>query len=461
MSTPLARPGFRGLVVSEAVSAVGDWTATVGLMVLALDLTGSSTAVAGILILRLAPSAVAGPLATRLVARWSRRKVLLTMHLARAGIVALIPVVQGVWWLYVWAFALEVCSLVFLPARDSLVPDLATDEELPLANALLLGSSYGTIPIGAALFGITVSATDAAGLGGRLAAGIPFWVDAATFLVAFAIVGRITELRAGADEPAVAETGGRLRDAFAIPLVARVLPAAGAASLGIGALFSLGIVFVRDVLDASDAQFGVLIALFGLGAVGGLGVLQTLRGSRFAVMRAAIALQGIVVVSMSAAPGVGLTFLGAAAFGGCAAAALAAGMSVLQGELGERDRVLAFIGFHVAFRWGLSFAALAAGVADDLLAQVRLPAVGAVPATRVVLFGAGLAVLAGALLARAPRADAMPTPGVGGVDPARTSAAAVGPEPQRPPDPMRSRRHGVRRVHGAGRSPRRERRSGA
>jgi predicted MFS family arabinose efflux permease len=402
----LARRGFRLLVGSETISAVGDWMATVGLMVLALDLTGSSTAVAGVLILRLAPSAIAGPLAARLVSRWSRRKVLLTMHLARAGVVALVPVVRGVWWIYLWAFALEVCSLVFLPARDSLIPDLADDDELPMANALVLGSSYGTIPLGAALFGLTAAATSVTGLGGRLATGIPFWVDAATFLVAFALVGRIAELgdRSGAPAATDAPGGGSLRDAFGIPLVAQVLPAALAASVGIGALFSLGVVFVRDVLGASTAQFGVLIALFGLGAVAGLVVLQRLTASRFAVLRGGVAAQGMVVALMSASPGVGLTFLGAAAFGGCAATALAAGMSYLQAELDERDRVLAFIGFHVTIRGGLSVAAMAAGVADDLLAKVQLPGVGAVPATRVVLFGAGLAVIGGALLARASEA---------------------------------------------------------
>jgi predicted MFS family arabinose efflux permease len=400
VSRVLGRRGFRLLVGSEAISAVGDWMATVGLMVLALDLTGSSTAVAGVLILRLAPSVVAGQLATGLVARWSRRRVLLTMHLVRVGLVALIPLVRGVWWIYVLAFLLEMCSLVFLPARDSLVPDLADEDELPLANALLLGSSYGTIPLGAALFGLAAAATSAGGLGGRLATGIPFWVDAATFLVAFVLVGRITELGDGSAPPPPEGAPVALRDPFGLPLVAQVLPAALAASLGIGALFSLGVVFVQDVLDASEAQFGVLIALFGIGALAGLVVLQRLRAAPFAVLRGGVAGQGMVVTLMSMAPGIGPTFVGAVAFGGCAAAALAAGMSFLQAELDGRDRVLAFIAFHLVIRCGLSLAAVAAGVADDLLAKVHLPAIGAVPATRVVLAGAGLMVIAGAWLAR-------------------------------------------------------------
>ena len=61
------------------------------------------------------------------------------------------------------------------------------------------------------------------------------------------------------------------RQAFRIPLVATVMPACGHRAL-LGALFSLGIVFVRT-LSASDAEFGVLCALFGVGAALGLGVL--------------------------------------------------------------------------------------------------------------------------------------------------------------------------------------------
>ena len=50
-------------------------------------------------------------------------------------------------------------------------------------------------------------------------------------------------------------------------------PAALVTALGLGTLFSMGVVFVQDVLGASTFQFGVLVALFGVGAAGGLGVL--------------------------------------------------------------------------------------------------------------------------------------------------------------------------------------------
>src|SRR6266536_726252 len=63
------RPGrvYRDLVIGQAVSSFGDWMGTVALMALVLDLTGSATAVGGILVLRLLPAGFAGPIAAGLV----------------------------------------------------------------------------------------------------------------------------------------------------------------------------------------------------------------------------------------------------------------------------------------------------------------------------------------------------------------------------------------------------------
>src|SRR5690242_11433722 len=116
-------------------------------MALVLDITGSSTAVAGVLVLRLAPVTVAGPLTTRVVRRWHRKRTMMAMDAARVAIVVMIPLVHALWWVYVWTFLLEVAGLVFLPARDAAIPDLAGDEDLELANGLALASSYGTIPV--------------------------------------------------------------------------------------------------------------------------------------------------------------------------------------------------------------------------------------------------------------------------------------------------------------------------
>lgn len=398
----LARRGYRDLLAGQTVSGLGDWMAMVALMALVLDITGSSTAVGAVLVLRLTPTVLAGPLATRLVARWDARRTMMAMDAARAGIVVLIPFVGAIWWVYLWAFLLEVGGLVFLPARDAAIPRLTGDGDLSLANGLILGSSYGTIPLGAGAFGAVFAFS-----GGRPGAGSPgmiavFVFDAVTFLVSMALVAQLAELQgfseahegAGGDE----EQPAGFFEAFRLPLVRAIAPAATVAALGIGALFSLGIVFVRNVLGASNLQFGVLVALFGVGAAAGLGILHLsgLRG--VVVVGAAVAVQGAVIALMSLAPNVALTFLGAVGFGAATAMALTAAMDVLQERVDEDERVAAFAAFHVLIRGGLALAAIAAGAAADVLHTVRLPGLGRLPGVRAVLLLSGVTVVVGAAL---------------------------------------------------------------
>jgi predicted MFS family arabinose efflux permease len=391
------RPAYRALLTGQSISAIGDWMATVAFMVLVLEVTGSPLAVGGILTLRLLPAAIGGPLAARAAYRWDRRRTMLAMDAVRAAMVAVVPFVRAVWWIYLWAFLLEVASLVFLPARDASIPDLVDDDQLPLANGLVLGSSYGSIPIGAAAFA-AVAALPFADIAGRPLA-LVFWVDAVTFLVSFAFLSRLTSL---GSPPAVAgEEHVGLRGAFAIPLVRAVLPAAAAVALGLGALFSLGIVFVRDVLDAGDVGFGLLIALFGVGAVGGVGVLQRQQAiDSLVTTRLGVAAIGVIVTLFSLAPELWVAFLGAIAFGGAASYTLASAMSVVQSRLDGHDRIIAFAAFHVVIRVALGLAAVGAGIAGDLLGAVHWPLVGRLEPSRMVLMCSGLLVFLSAALVR-------------------------------------------------------------
>lgn len=404
----LARRGFRSLLIGQGISALGDWMVTVALMVIVLDLTGSSTAVGGMLVLRLLPAMVAGPLATRLAHRWPRRRTMLAADIARAAVVLAIPLVVAAWWVYLWAFVLEVLGLVFLPARDASVPDLAGEEDLPLANGLVLASSYGTIPLGAAAFA-GLAALGGHRSGGGLLADRPyllvFAADAVTFLVSYGFIRTLREL----DEPVGREStpglarpvGGRFRDALGLPLVRGILAPVAAVALGVGTLFSVGIVFVREVLGASETQFGALIVLFGAGALLGLG-LHRLAGERGGVgtVRLTVIGQGATVAVIALAPALAFAYLGAAAFGLFTSATLVGGMSLLQSRLSGEALVAAFAVFHVLIRAGLSLAALGAGLAVDLAQAVRLPLLGRLGPARLVLLAAGALVLAASATVR-------------------------------------------------------------
>ncbi len=401
MKELLGQGSFRRLLVGQTVSALGDWMATVALMVLVLELTGSATAVGGVLVLRLLPAAVGAPLAARAAERSERRRTMLAMDAARAGMVVLVPLVSAIWWIYIWAFLVEVASIVFLPARDSAVPELVGHGDLGTANALVLGTSYGTIPLGAGLFGLASLTSDALGWKGRTVYVVVFAVDAATYLVSYAAIRGIPTL--GVDQAAQAMGGGErhgFRDALRVPLVRTVLPAAATVTLGIGALFSVGVTFVEKVLRASPTEFGVLIALFGVGAALGLAAHRWGRVDRLQQVRVGLLLVGALMAAMSLVAELWIAFLAAVGFGAAGSGTLVAAMALTQERTEGRERDLAFTAFHVVLRAGLALSAIAAGAAVDLVGSVRWPLVGHLPPARVVLLSAGVLVVLSALSVR-------------------------------------------------------------
>ena len=402
------RVDFRRLLIGQGASALGDWMGTFALMALVNHLSDSATAVGGILAFRLIPAALGGTLAAKLVNRWDRRRTMITMDLLRAGMIAVVPFVQELWWVYLWAFALEAPSVVFLASRDSAIPDLVDESDLPLANAAMMGSSYGNIPIGAGLFAAFAALPLNDGWLGSHPYALVFWIDALTFFVSAYFIARALGLKGrGApvgevsDSPAFSEgdisvSPSRFRDAWSVPLVRRILPATAAAAVGLGALFSLGIKLVQEELKASDIEFGVLIALFGAGA--GIGLALTHKSQHVDLLvltRRGALIMGALVALMSQSPTVWLTFLGAVGFGAGATVALTSGMSALQVRIPqEEERVLAFSAFHVVIRIGLGAAALGAGAIGDGLNGAGLPG------TRSVLLASGLLVLASAATVR-------------------------------------------------------------
>ena len=393
------RGPLRDLLIGQAISSLGDWMGTVALMALVLQITDSATAVGGVLVLRLAPTVVAGPLAARLVTRWSRRRIMLSMDAVRIPAVALLPWVTSLWWIYLWAFVVELAGMVFLPARDASIPDLVEgDDDLAMANGLVLGTSYGMIPVGAGFFALVaaIGGSD----GGVEVARLVFAVDALTFAASFVAISRLPEL--GTSAPAADGEGGRFLDALRLPIVRRLAPMAAVVAFGLGALFSLGIVWVREVLGATETEFGLLVACFGVGAGGGLLVLRRIRRRDLRTVTTALVIQGGVIATMSLAPTIGFALLGALAFGGLSALVLALAMELLQDALGDRERVLAFTVFHVVIRGGLALAAVGAGVADDLLDEVTWPLVGHLASTQVVLLSSGLLVVLVASVAGRP-----------------------------------------------------------
>ena len=95
---------FRLLFLGQTISQLGDWFNAVAVYALLLDLTGSATAVALMLITQYLPVAVVGPLAGVVVDRVNRRRLMIVADVVRGVLILGLLLVRSagtVWIAYV------------------------------------------------------------------------------------------------------------------------------------------------------------------------------------------------------------------------------------------------------------------------------------------------------------------------------------------------------------------------
>jgi MFS family permease len=130
---------FRLLWFAQIVSEQGDWMYMVAVYSLLLEFTGSAKYVAFAFVLQVLPQFFVAPTAGVLNDRISRKKVMIFADWSRAAIVLSMLLVRNpqlVWLLYILLFLETVFWAVFEPARSAVIPNIATERELVVANTL-------------------------------------------------------------------------------------------------------------------------------------------------------------------------------------------------------------------------------------------------------------------------------------------------------------------------------------
>ncbi|MDQ7992919.1 MAG: MFS transporter, partial [Propionicimonas sp.] len=130
MLSVLGNRVYRRLFTAQVVALAGTGLATVALGLVAYDLDPERAG--GVLGTALAIKMVAyvlvAPLATAALARWPRRRVLVSADLLRLVVALTLPFVAAVWQVYLLVFLLQAASATFTPIFQSVIPDVLTDE---------------------------------------------------------------------------------------------------------------------------------------------------------------------------------------------------------------------------------------------------------------------------------------------------------------------------------------------
>jgi MFS family permease len=151
---------FRLLFIGQAVSQLGDWFNSVAVYALLLDLTGSATAVAMMMIVQFLPVTIVGPVAGVVIDRVDRRKLMIAADVVRGVLILGLLFVRRadqVWIAYL-VMALTVCASAFFePARTATIPNVTSAEELLPANALSSALWSAMLAAGASIGGLVTA----------------------------------------------------------------------------------------------------------------------------------------------------------------------------------------------------------------------------------------------------------------------------------------------------------------
>ncbi len=151
---------FRLIWLAQLVSTAGSSLTDLAAGIWVYRETNSALAVGLTLMATAVPSLVVGLLAGVYVDRHDRRKIMIWTCLIQSVIVGFIAVtvqMDSIVGLYVLILLNAGVKQFFDPAYDSLIPEMATDEELNAANAFLSIASFGSTAIGFAGAGLLAS----------------------------------------------------------------------------------------------------------------------------------------------------------------------------------------------------------------------------------------------------------------------------------------------------------------
>ncbi len=153
-------PVFRRMWAAITFSSLGDWLGLLANTALAQQLTHQQSriaqgfAISGVILVRLAPDLLFGPIAAALADKLDRRKLAIIGDVAAGLLYASIAIGYNLVWLYVAQFLIEAAGLFTQPAKQVIWVAIVPKRLLATANQVSLISVYGTVPIASGIFAL-------------------------------------------------------------------------------------------------------------------------------------------------------------------------------------------------------------------------------------------------------------------------------------------------------------------
>ncbi len=257
--------GFTLLWLGQLISTMGSALTSLAASILVFRLTHSALSVGLMLMATALPSLFVGLVAGVFVDRYDRRTIMIVSDLLRAGLVALIPflISHNVAWLYIIILLESAVGQFFNPAQESILPEVASEEELASANSLMVISSFGSTAIGFAASGLIAAA---------YSIDLAFYIDALTFLfsVFCVLLVRIPTIKIE-DHTSVKAVIQNLKSGldflFGTPILHSLFLSMVPVFIAFGLWNSLLLPFALRALKANEFQYGLQEGITSIGFV--------------------------------------------------------------------------------------------------------------------------------------------------------------------------------------------------
>lgn len=258
---------FSLLWLGQLISTMGSALTSLAASILVYRQTGSALSVGLMLMATAAPSLLVGLFAGVFVDRFDRKRIMIAADLLRALLVLLIPflVPVNIAWLYILIMLTSVVGQFFDPAHESILPEIASDQELASANSMMAISSFGSTAIGFAASGLIAARADIRWV---------FYIDAFSFMISAFCILMVKINRQEAVEtinPSVIVRNLKSGMSFLVetPALRSLFQVLIPVLIGFGLSNALLLPFAERALGASEFEYGIQEGMTSLGFVAG------------------------------------------------------------------------------------------------------------------------------------------------------------------------------------------------
>ena len=415
--TLLKNRNFRRLFLAQSVSSLGDWIGVIAIATLAYNLN-KNTGVGAVMTARVLPGFLVGPVAGVFADRWDRRRMMVVADLTRAAVIFSLPFVPNLFYLIAASMVLESLTLMWGPAKDATLPHVVPPSQLMHANSLNLLAVYGPWPLASVVYAFM--STFGAWLGRSVPAlegleenpeALALWLNSLTFVFSALMIWTlsIASSRRRAGRLDLGDVKRDLMEGLRFVVehkqVRPWLLGIAFTFTAAGAVFSLGVGFVEEVLGGGDRGFAFLIGFLATGMIIGLlavGVIAQ-RVQKDVLFSASILLLGLGLVLLASMSSLGGAIPIASALGFFGGVAYSTGYSLMHETTRDEIRGRTFSAAYTVIRIGTLvglglFPLIAGAIGDHALDLPGGWGVIDLPGSRTTLWLAGLFAVGGGLL---------------------------------------------------------------